>query len=62
MQPPEQVPLWVGPAPEDGTPRVSGEFRGTRAPRTRRAKGTDSTLPPEEHPPGEPADVRLPAP
>ena len=24
MPPPEHVPLWEGPAPEEGTPRVSG--------------------------------------
>ena len=25
MPPPERVPLWEGPAPEEGTPRISGE-------------------------------------
>ena len=62
MPPSKHVPFWEDPAPEEGTPRVSRELRGARAPRTRRGKGADYALPPEEHPPDEPAEFRLPAP
>ena len=38
------------------------KVRGARARRTRRLKGADCGPPPEEHPPDEPAEFRLPAP
>ena len=50
MLPPKNVPFWEGPAPEEGTLRVSRERRDAGAPRTRREKGSDSSPPPEEHP------------
>ena len=62
MPPPEHVPFWKGPAPEEGTPGVSRELGGARALRTRREKGADSSPSPEEHPPDELAEFRLPAP
>ena len=62
MPPPKHVPVWEGPAPQQGTPRASRELRGSRALRTRREKGVGSSPPPEEHPPDEHAELRLPAP
>ena len=62
MPHPKHVPFLEGPAPEEGTPRVSRELRGAWAPRTLREKGADSAPPPEEHPANEPAEFRLPAP
>ena len=38
MPPPEHVPCWEGPAPEEGTPRVSGEVQGLGAHVARRAR------------------------
>ena len=61
MPPPKHIPFWEGPAPEEGTPRVSRELRGARAPRTRRQNSPDSAPPHGEHPPDEPAEFRLPA-
>ena len=62
MPPPQLYPFSQGPAPEEGTPRVSGEFRGARATRTHREKGADSDPPREEHAPDEPDEFRLPVP
>ena len=62
MPPPKHLPFVEGPAPEEGTPRVSRELAGARAPRTRGEKGADSAPPPEEHPSDEPAEFRLPSP
>ena len=61
MPPPKHVPFWEGPAPEEGTPRISRELRGARARRTRGRKGAEYAPALEEHPPDEPAEFRLPA-
>ena len=60
MKPPKHLPFWAGPSPHEGMPRVSGEFCGEGAPRTRRWKGSDSSPPPEEHPLMSPRSFVLP--
>ena len=63
MPPPEHVPFSDGSAPEEGTPRVSGEdLRGARARRTGRRKDADWAPTPEENPPDEHTVFRVPAP
>ena len=60
MPPPEHVPFWEGPKIERlGFP---ANLRGARARRTRRQKGANCDPPPEEHPPDEYAEFRVPSP
>ena len=48
MPPPEHVPFWEGPAPEEGTPRVSCEPKGSAhtSPEGRRLRPPDRGAPP----------------
>ena len=48
MAPPKHPPFLEGPAPDEGTPRVSRELRGAGVPHARRANEADSGPPPKE--------------
>ena len=62
MPPPEHVPFWEGPAPEEGTPRVSGEPSRRMGSAHTSPEGCGLRPPPEEHPPDERAEFRVSAP
>ena len=61
MPPPKRIPFWKGPAPKRKRLGFPAKLRGARARRIRRQKGADCSPSPEEHPPGEHAEFRVPA-